>query len=227
MGGDMWEGVRPVSERRTCWQGPTRCGADLRARPDPVCLAVRGLLDWNGRVHSVELLPDDAIGGAVRDQWTALQNAGLPSLGRHTGASNRPHVTVALAGSLRDTAGLAAVLAVLPIPVTLGGFVVFGRSRFVLGRLVVPSPALLALQGAVLAALDDPADPHGTFLVGRWTGHVTLAKRLTSRELAAALDALRGARDLHGALVRARTWDIDAKVETALPAVDSVPSDVP
>lgn len=179
-------------------------------------LAARASLGWNDRVHSVELLVDDATDRAVRGQWAALLDAGLPSQGRHTGASNRPHVTLGLAAALDDPSRVIEAVAALPIEATLGGFVIFGRSRFVLARLVVPSPALLRLQAAVFAALADPVDPHGSFAEGGWTGHVTLAKRLSSGQVASALDALHGAHDLHGALVRARSWDIDARLEHPL-----------
>ena len=183
-------------------------------------------LGWNGRVHSVELLLDDALDGTVRGQWAALLDAGLPSQGRHAGPSNRPHVTLALAHSLSDPTALAGAVVALPTAVTLGGFVVFGRSRFVLARLVVASPALLRLQSSVRAALADPVDPRGSFAEGRWTGHVTLAKRLTSSQLGTALDVLGGARDVDGALVRARTWDIDARIERELvPPLERSPGD--
>ena len=42
----------------------------------------------------------------------------------------------------------------LPIPVALGGLLIFGARRFVLARLVVPSAGLLDLQAGVVRSLD-------------------------------------------------------------------------
>ena len=46
------------------------------------------------RLHALELIPDAAGESAVRRDWQALRDAGLPSMLDHTGASNTPHVTV-------------------------------------------------------------------------------------------------------------------------------------
>ena len=46
------------------------------------------------RLHALELLPDAAGEAAVRRDWQALREAGLPSMLDHAGATNTPHVTV-------------------------------------------------------------------------------------------------------------------------------------
>jgi 2'-5' RNA ligase len=169
-------------------------------------------------VHSVEVVLDDAAEAVIRSQWAALLAAGLPSQARHTGASNRPHITVALAGSLsrEAAAALQGVTARLPLPITIGGLVVFGSDRFVLARLAVPSAALLELQASVRSALVDEVDPHGHFAPGRWTPHVTLGRRLTAAQVGAALLVLGESSALGGQLVAARCWDMAAKQETWL-----------
>jgi 2'-5' RNA ligase len=169
----------------------------------------------NGVVHSVEVILDDDTDRQIRAEWAVLAEAGLPSQARHTGASNRPHVTLALTETLTEQVAdrLAVAVADLPIPVTLGGLLLFGTSRVVLARLVVPSAALLDLQSRVRAALDYPVDPHGTFGPGRWTPHVTLARRLRSDQLGIALTQLGVLAPISGELVRARRWDIAAKRE--------------
>jgi hypothetical protein len=60
--------------------------------------------------HSIELLFDDATEAAVRRDWTALAQAGLPSQGQHRSPTNRPHVTLCRRLSSRD---LAAALEVI------------------------------------------------------------------------------------------------------------------
>ncbi len=164
----------------------------------------------------MELVLDDAADRAVRASWSSLLRARLPSQGRHTGASNRPHVTLALTRSatepVRDR--LAAIAADLPVELTVGALLVFGSRRFILARLVVPNAALLALQQRVLAASDEPEDRHGTFRVGDWTPHITLGRRFTAAQLAAAADTLGRLPAVHGQAERLRLWDIDAHTET-------------
>jgi 2'-5' RNA ligase len=177
-------------------------------------------------MHSVEVVLDDESDRWIRRQWTALAEAGVPSQARHSadsrGESNRPHVTLALTSQidpevesrLRDAVGA------LPVPITIGGLLVFGSTRFVLARLVVPNAAVLALQAAVMAALPDGADAtvdrHGTFAPGRWTAHITLGRRLTAADVGTAVQALAGVpppQGAHGALTRARRWNMVAKQE--------------
>ncbi len=167
------------------------------------------------RVHSVELTVDERTDRLVRDQWHLLAHAGLPSQAWHKGGSNRPHVTMALTATMTPdvVAALGSAFAGLPIPVTVGGLVVFGTRRFVLARLAVPSVELLQLQRSAMGALIDPVDPHETFGPGAWTPHITLARRLTAQQLADALTELGEVRPIRGALVGARRWDMSAKQE--------------
>ncbi len=46
------------------------------------------------RLHALELVPDAAGDDAVRRDWQALRDAGLPSQLDHAVATNTPHVTV-------------------------------------------------------------------------------------------------------------------------------------
>lgn len=175
----------------------------------------------HGRVHSLELLLDEATDAAVRAGWRRLLDAELPSQARHTGASNRPHITLALADELpvdTVTAVRAAVGRSLPLPLRLGGLLVFAGPRPVVARLAVASTALLELQAAVVAALKDQAvDPHGQFAPGAWTPHVTLARRLTPEVLGAVLQvAGEEPGDLVGAAVELRQWDMTARVTGTL-----------
>ena len=45
-------------------------------------------------VHALDVTFDRLTDDRVRAEWEALRDAGLPSLARHTGASNRPHLTL-------------------------------------------------------------------------------------------------------------------------------------
>jgi 2'-5' RNA ligase len=168
--------------------------------------------------QSVELLLDDATESAVRAQWAALAAAGLPNLGQHTAASNRPHVTMAARRSIDPAreGALTAAVAALPLGVRLGAVACFGRGPFVLVRLVVASRALLDLQAAVTQVLgpDPTTDRH--FAPGRWTPHVTLARRLAAGQVGAALAAVGGTAEAHGYVAACRRWDGDARREWRL-----------
>ncbi len=99
-----------------------------------------------------------------------------------------------------------------PLPVVLGGLLVFARRRSVLALAVVPSSDLLALQQRVHDALVDcePLNRLGGgdhLAPGRWTPHVTLARGLTAEQVARAVEALGRVDDLEGTFVALRRWD--------------------
>lgn len=166
-------------------------------------------------VQSVELLLDDALAARVRSQWRALVEADLPSLGRHTGATNAPHVTLVVASGIgpEDEQRLVEALPPgdLPVPLTLGGYVVFGVHKHVLARLVVPTGPLIDLHARAAAAWSGALAVPDNVVPGRWTPHVTLAKRLTDSQVGQALTALRHLPDdVHdgaGHAVAVRRWD--------------------
>ncbi len=165
-------------------------------------------------VQSVELVLDARLDAAVREEWALLVEAGLPSQGRHTGASNAPHVTLGVADVVDEGSekALAAVDYGAGAPLWLGGLLVFTGRTSVLSRLVVPSAQLLATHQAVAEAMDGlPGRPPST-APGAWTPHVTLARRLDAEQLAAALSLLaQRPRELDGAVRCGRRWDGDAR----------------
>jgi 2'-5' RNA ligase len=159
-------------------------------------------------------VPDAATEAAVRAEWDALAAAGLSSAGAHTGASNRPHVTLLVRTSL--SAIDAAPLLREPVPLVLGAPVLFGAGeRRVLARAVVPSARLLGLHAdlhAVAGAGDDV--PHTA--PGEWTPHVTLARRLRTADLERALALVGG--EVHGFAASLRRWDAASATVTDLGA---------
>jgi 2'-5' RNA ligase len=166
-------------------------------------------------VQSVELLLDADSDAVVCAEWSTLVEGGLPSQARHTGATNRPHVTLAVARALdavQESAIGAAVSGSLPLPLRLGGLLVFGPGPFILCRLVVPSAALLALQRQVVSALGtgSAAFPHQQ--PGAWTAHVTLARKLAPDQLADAVQLLSPAPDVPAAGTAVRRWDGERKL---------------
>jgi 2'-5' RNA ligase len=166
--------------------------------------------------QSVELLLDAATESVVRAEWDRLADAGLPTERRtEPSASHRPHVTLwagpAVVPEVEET--LPGLVDDLPLPVQVGALLLFGprRGQLVLVRHVVASPVLLALQGRVAEACGVEPDSH--FAPGRWTPHVTLARRVQVEQLDAVVAALGEVPDLAATAVRCRRWDGDAKVD--------------
>lgn len=169
--------------------------------------------------HSIELLFDDTTEAAVRRDWTALTEAGLPSQGHHRSLTNRPHVTLAVSNRIETAvdAELAEPARRLPLDCRIGAVMVFGHTTLVLVRLIVPSAALLDLHDRVTAvcAPHQTPDPFPHSQPGQWTPHVTLCRRLPSRDLPAALEVI-GADDIDGTFAGLRRWDGDARVDTLI-----------
>ena len=165
-------------------------------------------------IQTVELVLDHDLDRAVRDEWQLLRDADLPSQARHTGPSNAPHITVAVADAIDDSAenALRSIDAATGGRIRLGGLLVFTGRRFVLSRSVVPTEALLRTHRAVQDALGGAPGRPDTTAVDGWTPHVTLARRLDPDQLATALALLADRpRELVGTIRAVRRWDADAR----------------
>lgn len=168
-------------------------------------------------VHSVELLFDAETDAAVRQVWDELADAGIRSLASHRSPSNRPHVTVTVAENLDGGVdeALRPMLDHLPLTCVLGAPMLFGSGpSLTLVRLVIPSAELLALHAEVhRVSLPHTATgplPHAD--PGRWTPHVTLARRVPLDLLSTAFGVGAVTRDIPATAVGLRHWDGDAKV---------------
>ncbi|GAA2847373.1 hypothetical protein Acy02nite_03340 [Actinoplanes cyaneus] len=140
-------------------------------------------------MHTVELLLDQELDGAVRRQWSFLEECGLPSLARHPHPTNRPHLTLVRASSL---AGLPPLT--LPLAAELGPVTRLGRA---LVREVTPTPELRELHRRIWSALPDAWPPPQ-----EWTPHVSLALRFPGT----TMPAIPAGPDC-GHFVAARTYD--------------------
>ena len=163
---------------------------------------------------SIELLLDDTAEQELRSEWRTLLDAGLPSQARHTGESNRPHVTLLYS----ETPLEPPVLAGLPLALAVASPVVFGSARrgFVLARLVRVTTDLLAVHAALHAAVDPAAQVDVLTRPGSWTPHVTLARRLSPAQLAQALELLDVRRAIPATASAGRLWDSASRTVTPL-----------
>jgi 2'-5' RNA ligase len=168
-------------------------------------------------MQSLELLFDPGTDAALRAEWSALQDAGLPSSARNTSPSNRPHVTVAVAKEGLDRSVdtvRSSIAALLPLPVTVGGYLVFPSSHgAVLSRSIVVSRALLELHTRVIEAVAAEAAVLETARVDAWAPHATIARRLTPEQVGSAIAHLpRGGRSASAQGIR--LWDSETRTVT-------------
>lgn len=168
-------------------------------------------------VVSLELVFDDDTDAAVRSEWEALADAGLPSQSHHKGESNRPHTTLLVRSALRDIAA-SELDGALPVPLTLGAPLLFGTGRSrVIARSVVPTTDLLALHSRV-HELAGPGDDVDHTRPGAWTAHVTLARRVPLDRVGDALEVLAaaGGADLAARAVGIRRWDAATRTVSSI-----------
>jgi 2'-5' RNA ligase len=168
-------------------------------------------------MQSLELLFDAATEASLRSEWTALADAGLPSSARNPSPSNRPHVTVAVAQEGLDRtldAVRNAVDGMLPLPVTIGGLLLFPSPRgAILSRPLVVSRALLDLHARVVEAVSGTVAVLETARIDAWTPHATIARRLSPEQVGEAAGML-ARRGRSATATGLRLWDSDTRTVT-------------
>ena len=102
---------------------------------------------------------------------------------------------------------LPGIVGGLDLTVRIGAVLLFGprRHSYVLVRQVVPSAELLGLQQRVADVCG--ADPFGQFAAGRWSPHVTLARRIRAEQVGAALEVLGDEHTVDARVHHCRRWD--------------------
>jgi hypothetical protein len=154
-----------------------------------------------GPLHSLELLPDADGDVAVRRDWQALRDAGLPSQLDHRGPSNAPHLTLVAAPDVAPAEARASELIgpLLPLRVRASGLLLLGGRQVTVARAVDVPDELLAAVLEVRRHVDVLPHPG-------WLPHVTLARRVDRADVQRAVDVL-GHDDVVLSLVQLRRWD--------------------
>jgi 2'-5' RNA ligase len=164
-------------------------------------------------VHSIELVFDRDTEAVIRRIWADLAGAGIPS----QAPASRPHVTLVVAERIAVEVDelLSPVSKRLPLVAAIGAPVLFGRANVVFARLVVPTSELLALHAEVhrlcLPYLVPAPMPNS--LPGQWTGHVTLARRVSGGQLGRAVRIAGRPSQIDGRCAGLRRWDGSKRVE--------------
>ena len=153
----------------------------------------------------IELTFDPDTESRLRKLWQRMEDAGVPTLARHTHRQHRPHVSVAVADWIDLAVVRDAVASVTPpprIPVQLTSVGMFPGGVMWLG--VVMTQELMDFHRAVHDQL------HGVGVVsqayyrpGRWTPHCTLAPLIGEEHVSRAFRVALAELPLSGWLVGA------------------------
>jgi 2'-5' RNA ligase superfamily protein len=164
-------------------------------------------------LHALELVADAAGDAAVRRDWQALRDAGLPSQLDHRGESNAPHLTLVAAASVAEAADRAVELIgpLLPVSVRSAGLLVLGRHRLTVARALDVPDALVSAVLTLRSSTSGLAHPG-------WLPHVTLARRVPREDAQRVVDAV-GAEDVVIRLDTLRRWDPDERLVELLATV--------
>jgi 2'-5' RNA ligase len=160
--------------------------------------------------QSVELTLDSAAEAALVAQWDRLAAAGIAKPKRpEPHGHHLPHITLYAADAIPEGAEsvLPEIVAGVNLTVHIGALMIFGprKSESILVRHVAASVQLLELQQRVARAC--AADPAGQFGQGRWSPHVTLARRVSSDHLGKSVSVLGSRGELDATIQRCRRWD--------------------
>jgi hypothetical protein len=164
-------------------------------------------------VHSVELVFDQDTEAAVRNIWAGLAEAGIHS----QPPGSRPHTTLTVAQRIdaEVDALLAALVSRFPFKCRIGAPLLFGRTKAVLARLVVPTAELVDVHAEVhrLCMPHLTPGPMANARPGQWTPHVTMARRVGPDQVGRALRIVGEPPELAGNVIGLRRWDGDEKLD--------------
>jgi 2'-5' RNA ligase len=160
--------------------------------------------------QSVELTLDSSAEAALVAQWDRLAAAGLARPKRPEPYGHHlPHITLYAADAIPEAAEsqLSEIVVGVNLAVHIGAVMIFGprKGECIVVRHVAASVELLELQQMVARACEATRD--GQFGPGRWSPHVTLARRVSSDHVGKAVSVLGSRGELDATIQRCRRWD--------------------
>jgi 2'-5' RNA ligase len=160
--------------------------------------------------QSVELTLDSSAEAALVAQFDRLAAAGVTQPKRPQPHDHHlPHLTLYAADAIPTAAEsvLPELVAGIHLTVRIGSLMIFGprNGECILVRHVLASVELLELQQRVAIACE--ADPAGQFGPGRWSPHVTMARRVPTDHVGKAVRVLGSRGELDATFERCRRWD--------------------
>lgn len=182
---------------------PTKRGSTAPRTSGPLATVSRGTDGTDDEVSAI---------GAADDSAEAAADAQAEG-----DEISRPHVTVAVASEIwpRIDRQLRN-LPFQPFSVRLGGVLVFGSRRLILVRLVVPCEPLLTWQRRIHEVVAPCPHIPGNLRPGRWTPHVTLARKVQPGWLGPGIRQVAADRDFPATVVGMRRWDGDRRQSWAV-----------
>jgi len=158
-------------------------------------------------VAAIELYFDPVAERRMRSLWSALEAAGVPTLGNHTHRRHRPHLSLAVADEFPHQA-VATALGVLPLPVPVSFQHVGQFPGGVLWLGPAPTAALLALHAETVARLDGAdIEIWPLYRPDTWVPHTTLSMTARRAAVARAVPLCCDVLPLSGTLVSAAVVD--------------------
>jgi 2'-5' RNA ligase len=170
--------------------------------------------------QALEFWFDDEADRAVRELWTRLERAGVPSMATRTHRRHRPHVTFAIAGTIpaatRDA--LRADLRRLSIPrLWLYSLGTFTSVEPVLLLFAVADTELLAVHSAVHDVLAGRVRaPSAYYLPGSWVPHCALAQGIEPEAVPVGFAALYPVTPIRATVVEVAVVDTHTGAAEAL-----------
>jgi hypothetical protein len=148
--------------------------------------------DAGGVALAVCLLFDARSDLLVRELWSRLEDAGVPTLASHTHRRHHPHLSYAVLRSW-DLSAVQETLAGLPtadpFDMSFHGTVAFPRGRAALAPAVTAD--LAVRQCRVVTALEATgAELHRNYVAGQWVPHVSVATRAPGSVLTTVVRAI-------------------------------------
>lgn len=121
----------------------------------------------------------------MRELWSRLEDAGVPTLATHTHRRHHPHLSYAVLRSWelgRVQEALCALPAAEPFSMSFHGTLAFPRGRAALAPAITPDVG--SRQGRTVTALEATgADLHRHYRAGQWVPHVSVATRAPGAKL--------------------------------------------